>query len=75
MVTRNECFTPPRAESTEEGWYRTLNRECKNKDQKCYVKDPNGTYHYFCTKEKDCKLDNVTGKPIQEPMAWQVRYA
>lgn len=41
---------------------------------KCLVKNNSGSYHYFCSDNCVDKEENVKGKKIKEPMAWQVRF-
>lgn len=59
------------------GWYRTLGRECNPESHKCFIKNNSGSYHYFCSKHKDCNIadENVKGTLIEEPMEWPVRFA
>lgn len=81
VATNSEGFAdikfPKMGDAQSTGWYRTLGRECKPNDHKCVVKNNSGSYHYFCSKHKNCNIEreNVQGELIDEPMAWQVRYA
>ncbi len=53
----------------------TLSRECPPNTQKCLSKTKNNQYYYFCSKDKNCNEGEFLGKPIEEPMAWPVRFA
>jgi hypothetical protein len=81
VISLNEGFAnikfPEAGDAQKTGWYRTLNRQCEPGLHKCYIKNNSGSYHYYCSDKDDCYLkdENVKGTKIQEPMAWQVRYA
>ena len=78
IITKQENFStiyPMAGDAQKTGWYRTRNRECKPGLNKCVVKNNSGSYHYFCSKNCNLERENVKGTKVQEPMAWQVRYA
>ena len=60
---------------THEPFFNLPGNECKPNEHKCLTKTKNNQYHYFCSKHKNCNTEDVTGELIDEPMAWQVRFA
>ena len=68
---------PKAGDAQKTGWYRTLGRECEPGLNKCVVKNNSGSYHYFCSENPNCSIpgENVSGKKVEEPMDWAVRFA
>ncbi len=81
MISKKECFGnikfPTIGPAEKTGWFRTLGKECAPGLNKCFVKNNSGSYHYFCSKHKNCNIadENVKAEKIEEPMAWHVRFA
>ena len=67
---------PKMGDAFETSWYRTLGRECEPGLYKCRIKKDSGTLHYFCSKNKDCKIhqQNVHAELMKEPMSWFDRF-
>lgn len=66
---------PKASDAYTSGQYDTMGKECAKGTNKCYIKNPEGTYHYFCSKNCEIPEENVKGTKVEEPMDWQVRYA
>jgi hypothetical protein len=76
VACRNqETFVSSLAPAAEtSGLYFTFHRACEPQLTRCRIKTPFGHDYYFCSNKKDCKLKNVVGEPMEEPVPWFQRF-